>query len=178
MLGGGDAEPRRQNGIFIARSLDHGKTWSAMERVNTGIAREGSATAQVPSELMVRGQRCTLFFSSHDGLFGGWKSWIVRSDDSCRTWSQPEPVPGRFRQQNELWFQVSIAWDAANDFWQEMTDGLKQPRLTCTEALFDVSFPFPVRKTDRVVKNGNMSHLIEVAEAQAEVAFIECGVHQ
>jgi len=57
-----------------------------------------------------------------------------------------------------------------------MTDGLKQPRLTCTEALFDVSFPFPVRKTDREVKNADMSHLIEVAEAQAEVAFIECGV--
>lgn len=71
---------------------------------------------------------------------------------------------------------VMSSGDAANDFWQEMTDGLTQPRLTCTEALFDVSFPFPVRKTDRKVKNADMSHLIEVAEAQAEVAFVECGV--
>lgn len=71
---------------------------------------------------------------------------------------------------------VMSSGDAANGFWQEMTDGLKQPRLTCVEALFDVSFPFPVRKTDRKLKNADMSHLIEVAEAQAEVAFIECGV--
>lgn len=71
---------------------------------------------------------------------------------------------------------VMSSGDAANDFWQNMTDGLKQPRLTCVEALFEVSFPFPVRKTDREVKNADMSHLIEVAEAQAEVAFIECGV--
>ena len=98
MLGGGDPEPRPQNGIFITRSLEQGKTWSAMERVNTGVPREGKATAQVPSELMVRGTRCTLFFSSHDGLFGGWKSWMIRSDDSCRTWSKPEPVPGRLHQ--------------------------------------------------------------------------------
>ena len=30
-----------------------------------------------------------------------------------------EPVPGRLRQQSEVWFQVSLAWDAANDFWNE-----------------------------------------------------------
>ena len=71
---------------------------------------------------------------------------------------------------------VMSSGDAANNFWQEMTNGLKQPRLTCVEAMFDVSFPFPVRKTDRKLKNANMSHLIEVAAAQAEVAFIECGV--
>lgn len=71
---------------------------------------------------------------------------------------------------------VMSSGNAANDFWQEMTDGLEQPRLTCVEALFDVSFPFPVRNTDRVVKNADLSHLIEVAEAQAELAFIECGV--
>ncbi len=71
---------------------------------------------------------------------------------------------------------VMSSGDAANDFWQEMTNGLKQPRLTCTEALFDVSFPFPVRRTDREVKNADMTHLIAVAEAQAEVAFIESGV--
>jgi len=30
-----------------------------------------------------------------------------------------EPVPGRLRQDSEVWFQVSLAWDAANDFWNE-----------------------------------------------------------
>ena len=57
-----------------------------------------------------------------------------------------------------------------------MTDGLTQPRLTCTEALFDISFPFAVQKSDWELRNADMSHLIAVAEAQAEVAFIECGV--
>ena len=97
MLGGGDSEPRPQNGIFITRSTDQGRTWSPMEPVGLGFQREGNTAAMVPSELMVRGARCTLFFSTHDGLFGGWKSWLTRSDDSCRTWSKPEPVPGRLR---------------------------------------------------------------------------------
>jgi len=30
-----------------------------------------------------------------------------------------EPVPGRLRQDSEIWFQASLAWDAANDFWNE-----------------------------------------------------------
>jgi transglutaminase-like putative cysteine protease len=30
-----------------------------------------------------------------------------------------EPVPGRLREDSELWFQASLAWDAANDFWNE-----------------------------------------------------------
>lgn len=65
---------------------------------------------------------------------------------------------------------------AAESFWQHMTDGLSKPRLTCTEALFDVAFPFAVRQTDRKLRNADMNHLLAIAEAQAEVAFIECGV--
>lgn len=65
---------------------------------------------------------------------------------------------------------------AAEAFWQHMMDGLTEPRLKCTEALFDVSFPFAVQTTMRELKNADMSHLNAVAEAQAEVAFIECGV--
>jgi hypothetical protein len=95
MLGGGDTEPRPQNGIFITRSADPSGPWSPMQPVDFGFKREGDTVAHVPSELMVRGPRCTLFFSTHDGLFGGWKSWLTHSDDSCRTWSKPEPVPGR-----------------------------------------------------------------------------------
>ena len=65
---------------------------------------------------------------------------------------------------------------AAETFWQHMTDGLTQPRLACTEALFDIAFPLAVRQTNRKLRNAEMSHLIAVAEAQAEVAFAECGV--
>lgn len=66
--------------------------------------------------------------------------------------------------------------NAAEIFWKYFSGGLTQPRLTCTENLFEVSFPFPVQKTDRRLKNADMSHLIAVAEAQAEIAFAECGV--
>ncbi|WP_395743958.1 sialidase family protein [Prosthecobacter sp.] len=95
MLGGGDTEPQPENGIFLTRSTDQGQTWSSMQRLDFGFKPEGDTIAQVPSELMVHGQNCTLFFSTHDGTFGGWKSWMVRSADSCRTWEKAEPVPGR-----------------------------------------------------------------------------------
>ena len=97
MLGGGDTEPQPENGIFITRSTDRGQTWSPMVRLDFGFKHEGDTMAHVPSELMVHGQGCTLFFSTHDGIFGGWKSWMVRSDDSCRTWGKAEPVPGRLQ---------------------------------------------------------------------------------
>lgn len=98
MLGGGDAEPLPENGIFLTRSADRGQTWSPVERQDFGFKHEGDTIAQVPSELMVHGQRCTLFFSTHDGIFGGWKSWLVHSDDSCHSWGKVEPVPGRLHQ--------------------------------------------------------------------------------
>lgn len=97
MLGGGHTEPRPQNGIFVTRSTDHGQTWSPMQPLDLDFASEGNTAAMVPSELMVRGDRCTLFYSTHDGIFGGWKSWLTRSDDSCRTWSPPTSAPGRLQ---------------------------------------------------------------------------------
>ncbi len=30
-----------------------------------------------------------------------------------------EPVPGRLRQQSDLWLQVALAWDVVNDYWNE-----------------------------------------------------------
>ena len=65
---------------------------------------------------------------------------------------------------------------AAESFWQHMTDGLTEPRLTCTEALFEIAFPFAVQKSDWQIENARMEHLLPVAEAQAEVAFMESGV--
>ena len=95
MLGGGDAEPLPQNRVTLSRSLDKGESWSSMEPVDLGIKAANPGRALVPSELMVRGERCTLFVATHDGTFADWKEWMAHSDDSCRTWSALEPAPGR-----------------------------------------------------------------------------------
>lgn len=95
MLGGGDKEPDPRNRVFLARSHDEGKTWSPMQALDFGFARQGDTAAAVPSELMVRAGRCTLFVATHDGTFGAWKEWMITSDDSCRNWGKPAPAPGR-----------------------------------------------------------------------------------
>jgi hypothetical protein len=71
---------------------------------------------------------------------------------------------------------VMSSGDAAQEFWNYMTDGLTLPRLTCTEALFEIAFPFAVRGTHHKLEKATIDWLLPVAEAQAEVAFIECGV--
>ena len=80
---------------MTAREHDKGKTWSPLQPLDFGFPREGDTIAMVPSELMVRAGRCTLFFATHDGTFAGWKEWMTHSEDSCRTWSKPAPAPGR-----------------------------------------------------------------------------------
>lgn len=64
----------------------------------------------------------------------------------------------------------------AMDFWQQLDGGSDTPRLVCTEALFEISFPFAVQNCDRKIENARPEHLMQVAEAQAEVAFMESGV--
>lgn len=95
MLGGGDKEPDPRNGVFLQHSLDEGQTWSAPERLDFGFPKEGDTRALVPTELMVHDGRCTLYFATHDGGFGGWKTWSVMSGDNCKSWGNPQPVPGR-----------------------------------------------------------------------------------
>ena len=94
MLGGGDKEPDPHNQVLLTRSHDEGKTWAPMRPLDFGFPRGGNTAAMVPSELMVRGGKCTLIFATHDGRFGGWKEWMTVSNDSGRTWSQPAPAPG------------------------------------------------------------------------------------
>ena len=94
LLAGGDIEPSPKNYTGITRSTDQGKTWSALRPLDVGFPREGKTIGQGPTELMVRDGRCTLFFSTHSSHWGhDWKCWVMRSDDSCRTWSKPEAVP-------------------------------------------------------------------------------------
>lgn len=61
-------------------------------------------------------------------------------------------------------------------FWNFFADGPRCPRLTCTELLFEISFPFLVQECKWEIRNAEMEDLNQVAEAQAEVALIESGV--
>ena len=98
MLAGGDTEPSPKNYTGLLHSFDQGKTWTPLEAFNTGFPREGTTIGQGPTELMVLKGRCTLFFSTHAKHWSdGWRSWFITSDDSCKTWSRPEQVPGRLR---------------------------------------------------------------------------------
>ena len=99
MLAGGDTEPSPLNYTGITRSFDKGKTWTPLERFDVGFPREGATIGQGPTELMILGQRSTLFFSTHAKHWNtGWRSWFLTSDDSFKTWSKPQEVPGRLKE--------------------------------------------------------------------------------
>ena len=67
--------------------------------------------------------------------------------------------------------------DHAEEFWAHMTVGSEQPRLTCVEKLFELSFPFPVPSSSHELRLATEAELLQVAEAQAEIAFVESGVN-
>jgi hypothetical protein len=103
MLAGGVTEPSPENYIGLTRSHDEGKTWSPLACVDVGFPRRGSTIGQGPTELMIRGSECTLFFATHADHWGEqWKSWVTRSNDGCRTWGKPQPVPGRLADRTFL----------------------------------------------------------------------------
>lgn len=98
MLAGGDTEPSPLNYTGVTRSRDQGQTWTPLERFNVGFPREGKTIGQGPTELMIHEGRCTLFFSTHSKHWANdWRSWFLTSDDSFKTWSPPQPVPGRLK---------------------------------------------------------------------------------
>lgn len=96
MLAGGDTEPSPLNYTGLTRSFDGGTSWTPLQPFDVGFPRTGTTIGQGPTELMVRGGRCTLFFSTHAYHWSTqWKSWRIHSDDSGHTWSRPEAMPGR-----------------------------------------------------------------------------------
>jgi len=102
-LAGGDTEPSPLNYTAVARSTDEGRTWSKAEEFDTTFPREGKTIGQGPTELMIVDGRCTLFFSTHSNHWrDDWQSWIMSSDDSGRTWTKPEPAPGRLKNRTFL----------------------------------------------------------------------------
>ncbi len=99
MLAGGDTEPSPLNYTGVTRSIDKGKTWTPLERFDVGFPREGKTIGQGPTELMILGQRATLFFSTHSKHWANdWRSWFLTSDDNFKTWSKPVEVPGRLKE--------------------------------------------------------------------------------
>jgi len=64
--------------------------------------------------------------------------------------------------------------DDASRFWQYYA-GEASPRLTCTELLFESSFPMLVRDCEYKIRLATQDELMQVAEAHAEVAFLESG---
>jgi predicted neuraminidase len=99
MLAGGDTEPSPLNYTGVTRSTDKGRTWTPLERFDVGFPREGKTIGQGPTELMILGQRATLFFSTHSKHWANdWRSWFLTSDDSFKTWSAPQEVPGRLKE--------------------------------------------------------------------------------
>jgi uncharacterized protein len=62
-------------------------------------------------------------------------------------------------------------------FWRNYTDDYRQPRLVCTELLFELNFPFLVQECEWEIRNAKVEELEMIAEAHAEVALIESGVN-
>ncbi len=65
---------------------------------------------------------------------------------------------------------------SAESFWKYYAGGVRQPRLICTEMLFEISFPFLVPDCKHQIRTAKADELLPIAEAQAEIAFMECGV--
>jgi hypothetical protein len=60
-------------------------------------------------------------------------------------------------------------------FWQRYAGDNRQPRLVCSELLFELNFPFFVQSCEWDVRLADASELEQIAEAHDEVAFIESG---
>lgn len=61
-------------------------------------------------------------------------------------------------------------------FWQHYADANQKPRLVCTELLFELSFPFLKQECKWNLRFADAAELEPIAEAHAEVAFIESGI--
>lgn len=66
--------------------------------------------------------------------------------------------------------------NSIESFWRYFSGGIKEPRLICSERLFEISFPLMVRENVAGLRLASQAELMPIAEAHAEVAFEESGV--
>ena len=67
--------------------------------------------------------------------------------------------------------------DSIESFWQIYTGGAKEPRLICSERLFEIKFPVPVRQQVPGLRLAAEAELEQIARAHAQIGFDECGVN-
>jgi uncharacterized protein len=65
---------------------------------------------------------------------------------------------------------------AVETFWSYFSTSNDKPRMTCVEELFELRFPFLVKKCNWEVRFATLNELETVAEAQAECALLESGI--
>lgn len=95
----------------------------------------------------------------------------ARSDDALNAFAI-------IARKSETPLHVLMAGGAAiEDFWRVYKQDGSKPRLSFTEKLFELRFPFPVQECDWNVRIADTSEIEQIAEAHAEVAFIESGVN-
>lgn len=79
-------------------------------------------------------------------------------------------------RKNEAKMHVIVSeGTAAVDFWTDAVKATGSPRQVNHEYLFEVSFPYSVRECEYDVRLARAEELLLVAEAHAEVAFLESG---
>jgi GNAT superfamily N-acetyltransferase len=66
---------------------------------------------------------------------------------------------------------------AADRFWNYLCGYQNEPRLSCTELLFEVGFPYLVQNCEFELRPARAEELEQIAIAQAEVSEIECGIN-
>lgn len=71
---------------------------------------------------------------------------------------------------------IMSADDDAAAFFHYYGKGTLLPRLSCTERLFQIGFPFPVQDCEWDVRNARPEEVEQIARAHAEVAFLESGI--
>ncbi len=67
--------------------------------------------------------------------------------------------------------------DSIEAFWHYYSGGAKEPRLICSERLFEIKFPVPIREYISGLRLATEAELMPIAEAHAEIAFEESGVN-
>ena len=67
--------------------------------------------------------------------------------------------------------------DSIKSFWDYYSGGTRQPRLVCSERLFEIKYPVQVREFIPGLRLATEAEMMPVAEAHAEIALEESGVN-